>query len=67
MTFWCVLFSFKNFEESRMDFWNPEIRVLEVAWLQLKSSKIQLGFNLVILEFLLWRWPGSISIPFKSS
>ena len=32
-----------------MEFWNPEIRVLEVAWLQLKSSKIQLGINLVIL------------------
>ena len=50
-----------------MEFWNPEIRVLEVAWLQLKSSKIQLGINLVILEFLLWRWPGSINIPFKSN
>ena len=59
----CFIF----FEKLLRKLWNPEIRVLEVAWLQLKSSKIQLGINLVILEFLLWRWPGSINIPFKSN
>ena len=59
----CFIFFYKLLRK----LWNPEIRVLEVAWLQLKSSKIQLGINLVILEFLLWRWPGSINIPFKSN
>ena len=40
--------SFKNFQESRGESWNPEMRVLEVAWLQLKSFQIQLE---LILSF----------------